>query len=141
MDLVKACTIHDLIFSKTILQAKGNVNKFKGKTSNLIDTFLNKIAMLIGICEVNIDYPEYDDVQKMNNTSMINSIDNLINELENIVKVSQDSRYLFEGVNVAILGKPNVGKSSILNALLSRIKYSNRYSRNNKGFSWSIISN
>ncbi|BBU47905.1 tRNA uridine-5-carboxymethylaminomethyl(34) synthesis GTPase MnmE [Mycoplasmopsis felis] len=122
MDLVKAQAIHDLIFSKTILQAKGNVNKFKGKTSNLIDTFLNKIAMLIGICEVNIDYPEYDDVQKMNNTSMINSIDNLINELENIVKVSQDSRYLFEGVNVAILGKPNVGKSSILNALLSEDK-------------------
>ncbi|WP_322935218.1 tRNA uridine-5-carboxymethylaminomethyl(34) synthesis GTPase MnmE [Mycoplasmopsis felis] len=122
MDLVKAQAIHDLIFSKTILQAKGNVNKFKGKTSNLIDTFLNKIAMLIGICEVNIDYPEYDDVQKMNNTSMINSIDNLINELENIVKVSQDSRYLFEGVNVAILGKPNVGKSSTLNALLSEDK-------------------
>ncbi|WP_322910759.1 tRNA uridine-5-carboxymethylaminomethyl(34) synthesis GTPase MnmE [Mycoplasmopsis felis] len=122
MDLVKAQAIHDLIFSKTILQAKGNVNKFKGKTSNLIDTFLNKIAMLIGICEVNIDYPEYDDVQKMNNTSMINSIDDLINELENIVKVSQDSRYLFEGVNVAILGKPNVGKSSILNALLSEDK-------------------
>ncbi|QGZ97436.1 tRNA uridine-5-carboxymethylaminomethyl(34) synthesis GTPase MnmE [Mycoplasma sp. NEAQ87857] len=122
LDLVKAEAIHDLITAKTSVQAQASVNKFNGKTSHLVDIFLNKIALLIGICEVNIDYPEYEDVEKVNETMMLNSLTDLVNELNTIIKVSEDSKYIFEGVKVALLGKPNVGKSSILNALLSEEK-------------------
>ncbi|MEA4191378.1 tRNA uridine-5-carboxymethylaminomethyl(34) synthesis GTPase MnmE [Mycoplasma sp. 2248] len=122
MDLIKAEAIHDLIMAQTSSQALASVNKFKGKTSGLIDEFLNKIAVLIGLAEVNIDYPEYDDVERLDSINMSEKISVLISELEKIVKISEDSRYVFEGVKVAFLGKPNVGKSSILNTLLSEDK-------------------
>ncbi|SJZ47539.1 tRNA uridine-5-carboxymethylaminomethyl(34) synthesis GTPase MnmE [Mycoplasmopsis verecunda] len=122
MDLVKAEAIHDLIMAQTTSQASASVNKFKGKTSHMIDDFLKEIALLIGICEVNIDYPEYEDIEQIDNDVMINKLDVLIKKLSEIVKVSEDSRYVFEGVKVAFLGKPNVGKSSILNSLLSEDK-------------------
>ncbi|QNM93638.1 tRNA uridine-5-carboxymethylaminomethyl(34) synthesis GTPase MnmE [Mycoplasma sp. Pen4] len=122
MDLVKAEAIHDLIMSQTNQQATASVNKFNGKTSDLIDNFLNRIALLIGVCEVNIDYPEYEDIEHIDTDNMLEKIKNLIKELRQIVKVSEDSRYVFDGVKVAFLGKPNVGKSSILNALLSEEK-------------------
>ncbi|QDF65145.1 tRNA uridine-5-carboxymethylaminomethyl(34) synthesis GTPase MnmE [Mycoplasma nasistruthionis] len=118
MDLVKAEAVHDLIMSQTTQQAYASVNKFNGKTSNLIDNFLQKIAILIGICEVNIDYPEYEDIEHMDNQNMLNHLAQLTTDLTKIIKVSEDARYVFEGVKVAFLGKPNVGKSSILNALL-----------------------
>ncbi|VEU70038.1 tRNA uridine-5-carboxymethylaminomethyl(34) synthesis GTPase MnmE [Mycoplasmopsis glycophila] len=122
MDLVKAEAIHDLIFAKTSKQAAASVNRFKGKTSNLIDKFLYDLAYLIGVCEVNIDYPEYEDIEKIETKTMLEKIKKMIAELKTIVKVSEDSKYIFEGVKVAILGKPNVGKSSILNALLAEDK-------------------
>ncbi|MFV8472627.1 tRNA uridine-5-carboxymethylaminomethyl(34) synthesis GTPase MnmE [Mycoplasma sp. SH20] len=122
MDLVKAEAIHDLIMAQTGSQASASVNKFNGKTSTMIDEFLNEIALLIGTCEVNIDYPEYEDVEQMDNQVMLSKLDYLIKKLSEIVKISEDSRYVFEGVKVAFLGKPNVGKSSILNSLLSEDK-------------------
>ncbi|MFV8459055.1 tRNA uridine-5-carboxymethylaminomethyl(34) synthesis GTPase MnmE [Mycoplasma sp. CR] len=122
MDLVKAEAIHDLIMAQTGSQASASVNKFKGKTSSMIDEFLNDIALLIGTCEVNIDYPEYEDVEQMDNEVMLAKLNLLIKKLSDIVKISEDSRYVFEGVKVAFLGKPNVGKSSILNSLLSEDK-------------------
>ncbi|MFV8468821.1 tRNA uridine-5-carboxymethylaminomethyl(34) synthesis GTPase MnmE [Mycoplasma sp. MV126] len=122
MDLVKAEAIHDLIMAQTGSQASASVNKFNGKTSTMIDEFLNEIALLIGTCEVNIDYPEYEDVEQMDNQVMLSKLEYLIKKLSEIVKISEDSRYVFEGVKVAFLGKPNVGKSSILNSLLSEDK-------------------
>ncbi|MHA3801531.1 tRNA uridine-5-carboxymethylaminomethyl(34) synthesis GTPase MnmE [Mycoplasma sp. VS30B] len=122
MDLVKAEAIHDLIMAQTASQASASVNKFKGKTSTMIDDFLTEIALLIGTCEVNIDYPEYEDIENIDNSVMQNKLQTLISKLSQIVKISEDSRYVFEGVKVAFLGKPNVGKSSILNSLLSEDK-------------------
>ncbi|CCP23765.1 tRNA uridine-5-carboxymethylaminomethyl(34) synthesis GTPase MnmE [Mycoplasmopsis cynos] len=122
LDLIKAEAIHDLIMSKTITQVKASVNRFKGKTSDLIDKFINKISLIIGMAEVNIDYPEYDDVEQFTNNKMLDVIIDLEKKLSEIIKISEDSRYIFEGVRVCILGKPNVGKSSILNALLSEEK-------------------
>ncbi|MHA3785909.1 tRNA uridine-5-carboxymethylaminomethyl(34) synthesis GTPase MnmE [Mycoplasma sp. VS276A1] len=122
MDLVKAEAIHDLIMAQTASQASASVNKFKGKTSTMIDDFLTEIALLIGTCEVNIDYPEYEDIENIDNSVMQDKLQTLISKLSQIVKISEDSRYVFEGVKVAFLGKPNVGKSSILNSLLSEDK-------------------
>ncbi|WP_036452502.1 tRNA uridine-5-carboxymethylaminomethyl(34) synthesis GTPase MnmE [Mycoplasma buteonis] len=122
MDLIKAEAVHDLIFAQTNLQAKASINRFKGKSSGLIDQFLYDLGYLIGLCEVNIDYPEYEDVEKLDTKIMQEKVESLIKQLRNIVKVSEDARFIFEGVRVALLGKPNVGKSSILNALLAEDK-------------------
>ncbi|WP_406614125.1 tRNA uridine-5-carboxymethylaminomethyl(34) synthesis GTPase MnmE [Mycoplasma corogypsi] len=122
LDLIEADAIHDLIMAKTLKQATASVNRFHGKTSVLVENLLHRISLLIGTCEVNIDYPEYDDIEQLDTHIMIEKLNELLAELTKIIKVSEDSRYIFEGVNVAILGKPNVGKSSILNALLSEEK-------------------
>ncbi|QKT05669.1 tRNA uridine-5-carboxymethylaminomethyl(34) synthesis GTPase MnmE [Mycoplasma sp. OR1901] len=122
LDLVKADAIHDLIMSKTTRQANASVSRFKGKTSDLLDKINNRISLLIGTAEVNIDYPEYEDVDQITSKLFINTLGELSKEFSEIIRVSEKSRYIFEGVKVAILGKPNVGKSSVLNALLSEEK-------------------
>ncbi|VEU63378.1 tRNA uridine-5-carboxymethylaminomethyl(34) synthesis GTPase MnmE [Mycoplasmopsis bovirhinis] len=122
LDLIKAEAIHDLIMAKTLTQAKASVYRFTGKTSSLIDELSKDIALLIGMSEVNIDYPEYDDIEQLDNQIMLDKLKILKTRFEEIIKVSNNSRYIFEGVKVSILGKPNVGKSSILNALLSEEK-------------------
>ncbi|RIV16607.1 tRNA uridine-5-carboxymethylaminomethyl(34) synthesis GTPase MnmE [Mycoplasmopsis gallopavonis] len=122
MDLVKAEAVHDLIFAQTTTQAKASVNRFKGKTSDLLDKFLYDLGVAIGLCEVSIDYPEYTDVQNVDKDTIYKIILDLSTRLKEIVKISEDSRYIFDGVRVALLGKPNVGKSSILNALLAEDK-------------------
>lgn len=126
MDLVKANAIHDLIFAQTSLQAKGAINKFNGKTSTLIDKLTNEISYTIGLCEVNIDYPEYLDPIYTSATAtqekILQRLKEHVNALNEIVQVSESARYIFEGVKVALVGKPNVGKSSLLNALLAEDK-------------------
>lgn len=122
MDLVKAEAVHDLIMAKTKKQASAAIKKFDGNTSKLINDLIKKIEYLIGLCEVNIDYPEYYDLEKVDDEIMKEKLSELIKKLKEIVVLSQNSRLIFDGVKVAILGKPNVGKSSLLNALLNEEK-------------------
>ena len=122
MDLIKAEAIHDLIFAKTDEQAKLSVNKFDGNTSQLIDSLKEKMLNIIAIIETNIDYPEYDDVEILTKKTLLPKLEEVKKDLEEILNSSKSSRYIFEGVNVAIVGKPNVGKSSLLNALLNEEK-------------------
>lgn len=122
MDLLKAEAVHDLIMAKTKKQANAAIKKFDGNTSKLINDLTKEIEYLIGLCEVNIDYPEYDDLEKVDDEIMKEKLSELIKKLKEIVVLSQNSRLIFDGVKVAILGKPNVGKSSLLNALLNEEK-------------------
>lgn len=118
IDLVKAEAIHDLIMAKTEKQAEISVNKFTGKTSEKLESLSKKISYLISLCEVNIDYPEYNDIEVISEEKMLPILNELIYETSEIIEISENAKIIFEGVTVAILGKPNVGKSSILNALL-----------------------
>lgn len=119
LDLVKAEAIHDLIMAKTHYQREKAVQKFDNKTSKYLQNFLDKIMYLIGACEVNIDYPEYEDVEQLNNDVLLPKINFLLEELQQLIKISRQSKILYEGIKVAIVGKPNSGKSSVLNALLN----------------------
>ncbi|CAM9121193.1 tRNA uridine-5-carboxymethylaminomethyl(34) synthesis GTPase MnmE [Mycoplasma marinum] len=122
MDLVKAEAINDLIHAKSESQTQLSVKKFDGKTSKLIDELKNKLLNIIATCEVNIDYPEYDDVEQLTTENLLPALMKIENEIKEIVRVSTSSRVIYEGVSVAIVGKPNAGKSSLLNALLQEEK-------------------
>ncbi|MGY6171835.1 tRNA uridine-5-carboxymethylaminomethyl(34) synthesis GTPase MnmE [Candidatus Mycoplasma pogonae] len=122
MDLVKAEAINDLIHAKTQKQALTSATKFSNATSDLIDQMLQEILLLIGHCETNIDYPEIDDIEELTSQTLLPKILQLLNRLENIIIQSEKAQLIFQGINVAIVGQPNVGKSSLLNALLKEEK-------------------
>jgi tRNA modification GTPase len=122
IDLIKAEAIHDLIFAKTQEQAELSVKKFDGQTSNLINNLQSKILKLIATIEINIDYPEYDDVEILTQKKLLPKLKEILKEFDEIIYSSRSSRYIFNGINVVIIGKPNVGKSSLLNAILNEEK-------------------
>lgn len=122
MDLIKAEAINDLIHATSALQTDLVVQKFNGKTSKLIDDLRDWLMKLIGQIEVNIDYPEYDDVENILENGLLEDLNKIAMKMNELVKNSEDSRIIFEGIKVAIVGKPNVGKSSLLNALLGQEK-------------------
>lgn len=117
MDLIKAEAINELIHSQTINQAQLAIKKFDGRTSKFINELKNEISYLIGEMEVSIDYPEYDFDNPFNN-ELKPKLEKINKKLLKTIELSENSRLIFEGIKVAIVGKPNVGKSSILNAIL-----------------------
>jgi len=122
LDLVKADAIHDLIFAKTGEQARLASYKFDGSTSKLIDNLKDEILNIIATIETNIDYPEYDDIEVLSKETLLPKMEQVKEKLNDIIQSSKMSKYIFNGVSVAIVGKPNVGKSSLLNTLLGKDK-------------------
>lgn len=122
IDLIEAEGIMDLIDSKTEVARNLAMEEVSGNTSNLIHQLREKIVEIISQIEVNIDYPEYDDVKELKNNEIIPFIKDVKQELSKIIKMSENSKIIKEGINIVIIGKPNVGKSSILNALIEEEK-------------------
>ena len=118
IDLAESEAVMDLINAKNENAMKLALNALKGETSKLINDLREKLLNIIAVIEVNIDYPEYDDTVEMTNSLVKPEVDNFIKELDEILRGSNKGRLLKEGVSTAIIGKPNVGKSSLLNALL-----------------------
>lgn len=118
IDLAESEAVMDLISAKNEKAMKLAIHGLKGDTSNLIKELREKLLNIIAIIEVNIDYPEYDDTVMMTNEIIKPDILNFIKDLDNILKHANKGRMIREGVKTAIIGKPNVGKSSLLNALL-----------------------
>lgn len=122
IDLLEAEAVMDLIDSKTDTQRKMAVNQINGKVSNLINDLRNDMVQIISNINVNIDYPEYDDVEIMTNEILIPKITNLKTAIQKILKESQNGKIIKEGIKTSIIGRPNVGKSSLLNTLLEEDK-------------------
>ena len=122
IDLLEAESVMDMIDSKTDIQRKMAMNGINGKTSSLINELRSDMVQIISNINVNIDYPEYDDVDIITNDLLIPKITNLKEKINKILKESVNGKIIKEGIKTAIIGKPNVGKSSLLNALLEEDK-------------------
>lgn len=122
IDLTKSEAVMDLLESKTETARKLAINSLQGTTAKLVDNFRNKIKQLISSIEVNIDYPEYYDIEVITLDKIKEETTKMKQELEHIIKESENSKIIKNGIDTLIIGRPNVGKSSILNKFLDEDK-------------------
>ena len=122
IDLIEAEGVMDLINSKTEKARNLAINQLSGTSSELIKKLRKEIVEIIANIEVNIDYPEYDDIVVLSTQIIKPQITNIIKELKEIIDHSENTKIIKDGIDVLILGRPNVGKSSLLNRLLEEDK-------------------
>ena len=122
IDLIEADGIMNLIESKTEKSRILSINQLSGKVSSLIKDLRNELIQVITNIEVNIDYPEYEDIDILTNEEIKPQIINFKSKLINILSKSESNKIINEGIKVGIIGRPNVGKSSLLNNLLEEEK-------------------
>lgn len=122
IDLTQAESVMDLINSKNESKRKVAIKCLNGYVSNIIRNLRQEILELLASIEVNIDYPEYDDAIVMTNDIVKPKITEIKEKLAKIINESENGKILTSGIKTIIIGKPNVGKSSILNRLLDEEK-------------------
>ncbi|MBE7105402.1 tRNA uridine-5-carboxymethylaminomethyl(34) synthesis GTPase MnmE [Bacillus cereus] len=122
IDLSQAEAVMDLIRAKTDRAMNVAINQMEGRLSKLIGHLRQEILETLAHIEVNIDYPEYDDVEEMTHNILIEKATHVRAEIAKILETSKQGKILREGISTAIIGRPNVGKSSLLNSLVQEKK-------------------
>ena len=122
IDLVQAEAINDIINATTTESRDLSMVSLKGETSKMFKPIKERIADILSQIEVNIDYPEYEDIEVVTKEKIIEVCGDICQEIDTLINEGEHARIYREGLKIAIVGKPNVGKSSILNRLIKSDK-------------------
>ncbi|MGD6858080.1 tRNA uridine-5-carboxymethylaminomethyl(34) synthesis GTPase MnmE [Bacillus infantis] len=122
IDLSQAEAVMDLIRAKTDRAMNVALGQMEGRLSKLVKRLRQEILETLAHIEVNIDYPEYDDVEEMTHQLLLEKAGFVKGEIEKLLKTSEQGKILREGLSTVIVGRPNVGKSSLLNSLVHENK-------------------
>lgn len=122
VDLSQAEAVMDLIRAKTDKAMNLAINQLDGNLSRLIRQLRQEILETLAQVEVNIDYPEYDDVEELTTRLLLEKENQVQKQIQALLQTAQQGKILREGLSTAIIGRPNVGKSSLLNHLLREEK-------------------
>ena len=122
IDLTEAEGIIDLINAKSDKSRKMALNQVSGRTSEMIKSLREELALVLANIEVNLNYPEYEDIEEITVDKIEKNMDNIENKINKILSESKNGKVIKEGIKTAIVGKPNVGKSSLLNNLIGEDK-------------------
>lgn len=118
IDLSQAEAVMDFIRSKTDRASKVAMNQIEGRLNDLIKRQRQSILEILAQVEVNIDYPEYDDVEDATTEFLLAQSKKIKNEIDQLLETGTQGKIMREGLSTVIVGKPNVGKSSMLNNLI-----------------------
>lgn len=122
MDLAEAEAVNDLINAKDELNAASAIHSIKGSVARILAPLEEDLTQIISNIEVNIDYPEYDDVHVLTEEEILPKAKQWLKDIQEVIRRAQSATLIKDGIDTVILGRPNVGKSSLLNALLEEDK-------------------
>ena len=122
IDLTQAEAVADMITAENERAVRLAIDTIDGKLSQQIQAFRQQVVEILANIEVNIDYPEYDDVIELTDTILLPMISKLQDDIQKLLQTANTGQVIKNGVKTAIIGRPNVGKSSLLNVLLREQK-------------------